>query len=361
MTTLIERQHVRRRVSRAPILLPPPLTQEQPIRTARRRRFALFAARRKSVTAASVALIAIAIIVVIALSTRGIHGASIPRGGLALPSDHTLAAALSSYGGSTPVAPNVTPPQAPPVKVLPVPAVQSYRVRAGDTIAGIAQAFHVSDETVISYNRIEDVRRIVPGTTLKVPNMNGVLYQVQRGDSLGGISKSYSIALSAILDANNLKSSTIYPGQQLFLPGAHMSTFDYRKALGRLFIFPTSGMITSGFGMRHDPFTGIVTFHNGIDIANGVGTPVRAAMDGRVAYIGENRGYGRFILIDHGGGFQTLYGHLYKWLVERGVSVRAGQEIGLMGDTGYSTGPHLHFTIYKNSVPVNPLIYLTSR
>ena len=248
-----------------------------------------------------------------------------------------------------------------PIKIFHAVKTSSYTVKPGDTVSGIAHTFGVTDETLISFNRIEDVRFLTPGTVLKIPNMNGVLYSVRRGDTLEGIASSHGVKLSTVLDANNLASSTIYPSQELFLPNAHMSSFAYRKALGTLFIYPTNGVLTSPFGMRHDPFTGIVTFHNGIDLANVMGTPVRAAMGGKVAYLGVNRGYGRFILIDHGGGFQTLYAHLSKRLVSRGEEVRTGQEIGQMGDTGYSTGPHLHFTIYKNGVPVNPLNYLSRR
>lgn len=297
--------------------------------------------------------------------------ATVPKGGLALPKDPQAEAALTGYRGAlgvggapaSPVAAVVdtTAPVKAPVKIFHSLKTSSYTVKPGDTVSGIAHAFGVSDETLISFNRIEDVRYLTPGSVLKVPNMNGVLYNVRRGDTLDGIASSYGVKLSTVLDANNLASSTIYPSQELFLPNAHMSSFAYRKALGTLFIYPTNGVLTSPFGMRHDPFTGIVTFHNGIDLANAMGTPVHAAMGGRVAYLGMNRGYGRFILIDHGGGFQTLYAHLSKWMVSRGEEVRTGQEIGQMGDTGYSTGPHLHFTIYKNGVPVNPLNYLNRR
>ena len=298
--------------------------------------------------------------------------AALPKGGPSLPKDPQAEVALTGFPGAlgvggAPASPGGAPVvaaasrPAPPVKFLHSVRISRYTVKPGDTVSGIAHAFGVSDETLISFNGIDDVRILAAGTVLKVPNMNGVLYSVRRGDTLEGIASSYGVKLSTVLDANNLTSSIIYPSQDLFLPNAHMSSFAYRKALGTLFIYPTNGVITSPFGMRHDPFTGIVTFHNGVDLANAMGTPVHAAMAGRVAYLGVNRGYGRFILIDHGGGYQTLYAHLLKWLVTRGQYVRTGQEIGQMGDTGYSTGPHLHFTIYKNGVPVNPLDYLSRR
>ncbi len=321
---------------------------------------------RSFLPVAAVVLLAGAVIVTtFAMSPRA---GSLPKGGPTLPKDPQTESALASYTGPSGVgvaavaAAGAAPARAipaPPVKIFHSLRTTSYKVKPGDTVSGIAHSFGVSDQTLISFNRIDDVRTLTAGTALKIPNMNGVLYDVRRGDTLEGIAKSYDVKLATVLDANNLSSSRIYPSQELFLPNAHMSSFAYRKALGTLFIYPVSGVLTSPFGMRHDPFTGIVTFHNGIDLANVMGTPVHAAMGGKVVYLGMNRGYGRFILIDHGGGFQTLYAHLSKWLVTRGEYVRTGQEIGQMGDTGYSTGPHLHFTIYKNGVPVNPLAYLS--
>ncbi len=308
----------------------------------------------------AVAILAIGGVAVVLTSSPGTSALS--RGGLALPKDPQLEALLNSYSLGLKTAPALAGGGAPERLQGPKPLkMSSYTVRPGDTISGIAQSHGISDETLISFNDISDVRFLRPGQELQIPSMDGILYQVRRGDSLGGIASAHQVKLAAVLDANNIANSTIYAGQQLFLPHAHMNSFTYRKALGTLFIYPTVGMLTSPFGMRPDPFTGVYMFHNGIDLANAIGTPVDAAMDGRVVYLGVNRGYGQYILLDHGGGYQTLYGHLSKWIAHMGEYVRAGQEIAEMGDTGYSTGPHLHFTIYKDSVPVNPLNYLGSR
>ncbi len=310
--------------------------------------------------AAIVVALAVIGVVVVSLLTRPTP-APLPKGGLQLPADSQIAGVLADYSqASTDPKPDV-PVQLPNTSILQTLKTSTYTLKKGDTISGIAKSAGVSVETLISFNGITDVRRLNAGMTLKIPSMNGTLYKVRRGDSLGEIAKAHGVKLSNILDANSIKSAVIVPGQELFLPGGHMSTFALKKALGTLFIWPTTGVITSPFGMRHDPFTGIMEFHNGIDIANVLGTPVKASMDGRVALVGRNRGYGNFIILNHGEGFQTLYGHLSKSLVQKGEYVKAGQKIGLMGDTGYATGPHLHFTIYKNSAPVNPLIYLEKK
>ncbi|MGI9256115.1 MAG: M23 family metallopeptidase, partial [Salinispira sp.] len=144
-----------------------------------------------------------------------------------------------------------------------------------------------------------------------------------------------------------------------FIPGARMDSTALKLVLGELFIFPTNGRFTSGFGYRADPFTGQRRFHNGIDLANNPGTSVRASMAGTVVHIESQIGnYGKFIIIQHAGGFQTLYAHLNTIGVNRGEYIYQGETIGRMGNTGRSTGPHLHFSIIRNGVFENPLNYL---
>jgi murein DD-endopeptidase MepM/ murein hydrolase activator NlpD len=237
--------------------------------------------------------------------------------------------------------------------------VGSYTVRRGDTLSQIAQSLRLDIGTLISFNGIRDARSLSAGAVLKVPNSNGLSYKVRRGDSLEKIARSFSVPLETILDFNSLTSSIIRAGQELFIPGAKMSTAEINKVLGNMFIYPVSGRITSRFGDRNDPFTGVVRAHNGIDIANNTGTPIAAAMAGDVASAGFNANYGNYVIIKHTGTvYQTLYGHLSKILVSRGQTVRQGQTIGLLGNTGYSTGPHLHFSVFKNGEAVDPLKYL---
>ena len=236
--------------------------------------------------------------------------------------------------------------------------IVKYRVRNRDTLSSIAQKFRISLSTIISYNDIRDARRLAIGTLLEIPNENGLKYRVKRGDSLSGIARKFGIPLKEILDWNNLSTSVIQPGQELFIAGAAMRTNDLNRVLGKLFIYPTRGRLTSPFGMRHDPFTGLWRFHNGVDLANKIGTPIVAAMAGTVAMTGINPTYGRYIIIRHADGFQTLYAHLSRVLVARGRRISQNQVIGKMGTTGYSTGSHLHFSIFKNGKPVDPLKYL---
>ena len=240
--------------------------------------------------------------------------------------------------------------------VIPVVKTLSYVIKPGDTISGISKRYNLDEGTLISFNKISNVRRIIPGNTLKIPDIDGIPYTVRKGDTLEKISGKYQVPLNAILDANDLESEIIEPGTNIFIPGARISDYEYKKATGTLFIYPTRGRLTSPFGYRIDPFTGTRRMHYGIDLANRIGTPVRASMSGTVVVVANHpQGYGNYIVIRHERGYQSLYGHLDKILVRKGQRVSQGQKIGLMGSTGRSTGPHLHFSLYKNYVPVNPL------
>jgi len=123
-------------------------------------------------------------------------------------------------------------------------------------------------------------------------------------------------------------------------------------------LWPLEGRVTSSFGEREDPFNGEGAFHAGIDIAAAYGSPVRAAADGDVTGTRLGNGYGREVTIDHGHDVETVYGHLSSMIVVPGQHVSRGQVIGYVGQSGRSTGPHLHYEVRVHSVPVNPHKYL---
>lgn len=118
--------------------------------------------------------------------------------------------------------------------------------------------------------------------------------------------------------------------------------------------WPTKGWMTSYFGMRKSPYTGRRKMHEGLDIAANTGTPVIATADGVVARIETTSGYGKTVIIDHGYGYRTLYAHNSKFLVKRGQKVSRGDKIAQVGNTGRSTGPHVHYEILLNGVPIDP-------
>jgi len=124
--------------------------------------------------------------------------------------------------------------------------------------------------------------------------------------------------------------------------------------------YPFRGAITSTFGHRENPFTGSnVETHKGLDIRAPMGAPVKAMAKGQVVFAGKKGGYGNCIVLRHGNGFETLYGHLSKILVKNGQTIEIGQQIGKVGSTGRSTGPHLHYEIHRNGKKINPQSFLT--
>jgi murein DD-endopeptidase MepM/ murein hydrolase activator NlpD len=123
-------------------------------------------------------------------------------------------------------------------------------------------------------------------------------------------------------------------------------------------LWPITGPITSSFGEREDPFNGEGAFHSGVDISGTFGEMVRATADGTVEVASMASGYGREIVINHGNGIQTLYGHLSGFAVTAGQQISRGQVIGYVGISGRSTGPHLHYEVRIHNTPVNPYRYL---
>jgi murein DD-endopeptidase MepM/ murein hydrolase activator NlpD len=244
------------------------------------------------------------------------------------------------------------------VKAVPLPRaleLSNYTVRPGDSIGAIAKRFSRSADSILSVNGIKSVKALKSGAVLRIPNMDGVLHVVARGESLGKIAKDSKVEVTAIVDANDLGSSTLKVGQSIFIPGARLNSSELQKIYGTTVLWPVRGPISSYFGIRSDPFTGVRRFHGGIDIVVDMGTPVKAAMDGRVADLGYNANYGNYVIMNNGDGIQTLYGHLSGFCVTAGQSIAAGAVIAKSGNTGYSTGPHLHFGVYKGGTATNPL------
>ena len=251
-------------------------------------------------------------------------------------------------------------PSVKPVFTQPV-TFQTYKVRSGDTISGIAKKFGLTNiSTLISVNDIGNVRQLAAGQKLKIPSIDGIVYTVKKGDSLSTITGKYKISLEQLLDVNELTSETLTAGQQLFLPGAAMDANSLRNAMGELFRMPIAAKFrwSSPYGYRIDPIAGVKSFHTATDMACPTGTPILAAMSGKVTTTGINRVYGNYVIIDHGNGYQTLYAHMSKIIASKGQWVSQGTRIGLVGSTGYSTGPHLHFTVYKKGKLVDPMTVL---
>lgn len=235
----------------------------------------------------------------------------------------------------------------------------TYTVKSGDTISGISKRFGLKNiSTIIAVNNIENVRSLNAGKKLTIPSVDGLFYKVKGGDSVQAIAKKYDVTVEDLLDVNDLDSELLVAGNNLFIPGAKLDKTTLHRALGDTFTNPLRNVkwrLTSRCGWRANPFTGVKQYHPGIDMAISQGTPIYAALNGKVVACGWSNIYGNYVIIDHGNGYQSLYGHMYKKLCTLNQEVSTSTKIGLVGSTGYSTGAHLHFTVYKNGKVVDPL------
>ena len=245
-----------------------------------------------------------------------------------------------------------------------------YTIQNGDTVSAIARRFGISVNTILWSNNLTAYSLLRPGNNLAILPYSGVMYTVRSGDTVSRIAKQYGISDDKILSANNLTDG-LKAGQKIILPGAQKLATAVARSSSVSGLSVISNLIkqpgaTAGTGKMVWPTVGhrITQYfswrHNGVDIGNKVGTPIYAA-DGGVVIIskgGWNGGYGNTIVIDHGGGKKTRYGHASKLFVKVGDRVEKGENIAAMGSTGRSTGPHLHFEVLVNGGRTNPLNYI---
>ena len=234
---------------------------------------------------------------------------------------------------------------------------QKYTVKPGDNITRISKKFGLSNiSTLIAVNNISNARKLQAGEVIKIPSTDGLVHTVAKNESLTGIASKYGVSVATLLDVNDLSTDVLYVGQNIFIPGARLDSYSLKMAMGELFKCPITAKwrLSSPYGNRADPFTGVKKFHTGMDMAAPTGTPVKASLDGKVIAVSFNQVYGNYVIISHINGYQTLYAHLHTATAKVGQRLNQGDKLGLVGSTGYSTGPHLHFTVYKNGKLVNP-------
>lgn len=240
---------------------------------------------------------------------------------------------------------------------------QTYRVKQGDMIGFIADEFGVTQDTIISVNNIKQSRLIQVGQYLKIPSMPGIIYTVKKdGETPSSIADKYKVSADKTALVNSMTPTTeLNAGSSLFIPDAELDWVTRQEINGDLFHKPVHSRywLSSPYGWRDSPFsTGKRTFHGGMDMACANGTPIYAALDGKVVAAGYNATYGNYVIISHHSGYKTLYGHMSSINCRVGNFVYTNTMIGRVGSTGMSTGPHLHFTVYKNGKSINPTTVL---
>ncbi len=251
-----------------------------------------------------------------------------------------------------------------------------YTVKTGDNVSKIAHKFGLKISTILWANDINAKQSLQVGDKLKIPPTDGVYYKVQNNDTLGEIAKAHSVDISKIRAYNALKKDVVKVDQELFVPGAQrvyvaskpkFAGSNYNPTYGRAGSSTSQGIESIGFRLIR-PTRGVLTQgykrgHYAIDIANKRNTPIYASAGGTIKLArsgGWNYGYGTYLIIDHGNGVETLYAHNQVLKVREGDTVKSGQLVALMGNSGRvfgATGIHLHFELRIRGRKVNPFNY----
>ncbi|HLO04403.1 MAG TPA: peptidoglycan DD-metalloendopeptidase family protein [Symbiobacteriaceae bacterium] len=305
-------------------------------------------------------------------------------GGLAynvkqLPSEAAASPDVTRINKAQPVAAMVTKAEvllAPVTEGPAIPArpkITEYTVAEGDNLEAIAGRFGLKVDTLVLSNGMEsNDDTLSVGQKLVVPAVDALVYKIAEGDNFWTVADQFGTTEEEIVKANpDIDPQAIQVGAMVVVPGGdfdHVRPLLASRAAGsrraspaqthKLVEYPVGGIVTDYFGWRIHPVYGTRHYHDGTDFNAEIGTPVAAAADGTVIMAEYYGGYGRAVKVDHGGGVVTMYAHLSSYAVDVGQKVSAGQVIAYSGNTGTSTGPHLHFTVIVDGTPVDPLDWL---
>ena len=247
-------------------------------------------------------------------------------------------------------------------------SIQVYEVLPADNLQKIAARYDLRPETILWANpKLESNPDLLwPGQQLIIPPVDGVMHVVRAGDTLSTLAVKYKVSVEEIVEfpLNNLESAAtpINNGRQLIIPNG---TKPYVARQVAMYRGPVPANAVRGSGSFAWPVSGHITQqfwhgHRAIDVGARAGAPIVAADSGYVvkASHGWNGGYGRMVMVDHGNGFISLYAHMNTVYVRQGENVAKGEQLGTVGNTGRSTGPHLHFEIRQNGAARNPFYFL---
>lgn len=232
--------------------------------------------------------------------------------------------------------------------------IEEYVVQSGDTLASISTKFNISIDTILWANNLKKNSVIAVGQKLVILPTTGVAYTIKRGDTVSEIAAKFDVSQSELIEFNDLEDGRLVLGERIIIPGGTLKITATVPGITTPKNVPKSSTkeTTSGYFSR--PVNGGrksqgIHGHNGIDIAGPIGLPILAARAGTVTLVrggsGWNGGYGNYVVVTHENGIKTLYAHMNTIKVNQGERVGRGEQVGTLGNTGRSTGPHLHFEV----------------
>jgi murein DD-endopeptidase MepM/ murein hydrolase activator NlpD len=271
------------------------------------------------------------------------------------------------------------------LRKIPIPLHHIYVFLAGAligmlTITGMAGSYTRMLMKVARFNQLRSEKEALKTryNQLEQVAQEKEIQVASLGSLAGEVSALYGLKTSRVLRADSsdlspdefsssldqlyaLRSSALSGAATVGIElggGKPATTADWLRMAAAPTMWPVEGPVTGSFGERIDPFNGEGAFHTGVDISTAYGQPVIAPADGMVVFAGDAGGYGRLVILEHGQGISTRFGHLANYAIAVGQSVRRGDVIGYVGRSGRSTGPHLHYEVRIHNVPVNPHKYL---
>ncbi len=284
------------------------------------------------------------------------------------------------------VAGNIVSMSSNPIYVTP--SEEYHIVKRGETLSAISDKYIISTDKLKLFNNLTSARIFIGQKIYLTPKPNGKsefvtvrsipkrgYHLVKQKESLHRIAKMYDVGILDLLDYNSINSYDLKPGMKIWLVAGKTEVASIQKPVEETYFvkeeipdkdyqtsvqkkidlfLPVNGVVTSEFGNRNG------RPHKGIDISASVGEPIYAALDGKVAYVGTQRGYGNVIILEHDNYVMTVYAHNESNLVRLGETVKKGQPIGTVGKTGSTTGPHLHFEYRVKGKALNPRNVLPS-
>lgn len=271
------------------------------------------------------------------------------------------------YTGRADVGQAYEDPAMETMEMLPVTGTKSpvvYSVQKGDCLWSVAEKFDVDINLLAYANEMDTEDLLLENSEILIPDGNRISYAVAPGDTLWSLADKYHTTIEAMVKENGGNILEILPADREIIIPVGPEVFDRGESdsaavsminIPQLRSWPVEGAVSSVFGRRWG------RMHKGIDIAADTGEPIRALEDGVIAFSGDRGTYGNTVIINHGDGFRSLYAHASKLTVTAGERVEKGQVIAKVGNTGRSTGPHLHLELLYKGQPVDPEDYLPDK